>query len=208
MKGMSGQLLPLFPLSLVLLPDAILPLHIFEERYKTMMAELIPQGGEFGVVLAKNQGIASIGCAAVVERILQKYEDGRLDLIARGRRRFLITGLDDARDYLRGEVEPFEDVDDTPAPPELRNQVLQASMRLLGTASDALDQSRLLSFQIAESLNDADKRQAVLSIRSEVDRLRFLLAILPRYAAEQERIELVKRIAPLNGHAKHVHSEE
>jgi Lon protease-like protein len=208
MVEMPGSLLPLFPLSLVLLPDAALPLHIFEERYKEMMAQVIPAKAEFGIVLAKEQGIANIGCTAIVERVLQNYDDGRMDLLAIGRRRFHILNLDDQRSYLRAEVEFFEDADDTPVPPALQQSAEQAFLKLLRAASEEpASQSALLSFQIAESINDLDKRQAVLSIRSEIERLRFLLAILPQYTLEQARTTEAKRLAPRNGHAKHIHSE-
>ncbi len=205
---MPGQLLPLFPLPLVLFPETVVPLHIFEERYKTMMSELIPGTREFGIVLAKDQGIANIGCAAVVQRVLRTYGDGRMDLVALGRRRFHILNLDDEMPYLRAEIESFEDADDTPAPPSLREQTLEAFEKLSGSETpEEVKQNALLSFQVADAINDVDKRQAVLSIRSEVDRLRFLIAVLPQYTAEQSRINEAKRLAPMNGHAKHVHSE-
>ena len=87
---MAPVLIPLFPLSLVLLPAMPLPLHIFEERYKQMMSEIIPKEGEFGVVLAKDEGTINIGCTASVRRVMRRYEDGRMDLLAIGQRRFRI----------------------------------------------------------------------------------------------------------------------
>jgi Lon protease-like protein len=202
---MSDRLLPLFPLSVVLLPDTPLPLHIFEERYKQMMADIIPQHAEFGVVLAKDQGIVNMGCSAVVDEVLQKYDDGRMDLVAVGRRRFRILNLDEGKPYLRGEVEFFEDADDTPAPPQLKQNALRAYQALIKVDPDeAADENEHLSFQIANAIADLDKRQAVLSIRSEVERLRFLLAILPEYTVQRERTAEAKRLAPTNGHAKHI----
>lgn len=204
-----GQSLPLFPLSLVLLPEALLPLHIFEDRYKEMMSQVIPNKSEFGVVLAKEQGIANIGCTATVERILQKYDDGRLDLLALGRRRFRILNVNEEKSFLRAEVAFFDDADDTPAPSELEQSARHALTKLLeSTGADTAPQTfSFLSFQIADAISDLDKRQAVLSIRSEIERLRFLLTILPQYTIEQARITEAKRLAPRNGHAKHVHSE-
>src|SRR4051794_30991450 len=102
---MPGLLLPMFPLSLVLLPTTPLPLHIFEDRYKEMMGMLIPERGEFGVVLTKGGGVVNIGCTATVEEVVRRYPDGRLDLIAVGRRRFNILSLDEEKAYLRAEVE-------------------------------------------------------------------------------------------------------
>src|ERR1700761_8037787 len=106
---MASRLLPLFPLSVVLLPATPLPLHIFEERYKKMMSDLISGSTEFGVVLAKDDGIVNIGCTATVDRVLQRYDDGRLDLVAIGQRRFRVVSLNDDKSYLRASVEFFND---------------------------------------------------------------------------------------------------
>src|SRR5947209_5621729 len=105
---MDHWLLPLFPLSVVLLPSTPLPLHIFEDRYKQMMSEIIPAKSEFGVVLAKEQGIINIGCSATVLQVLKEYPDGRLDLVAIGQRRFRIVSVDQEKPYLQGKVDFFE----------------------------------------------------------------------------------------------------
>ena len=69
-------------------------------------------------------------------------------------------------------------------------------------------ESAFISFQLAQFIDDVDKRQTVLSMRSESERLRFLVAVLPQYTAERERLLIAKRLAPLNGHAKHVQQQE
>ena len=92
---MQPGLLPLFPLQVVLLPGSELPLHIFVDRYKEMMAEVMRDRIEFGVILASDKGIANTGCTATVERVLRRYPDGRMDIMTQGRRRFEIVRLDD-----------------------------------------------------------------------------------------------------------------
>ncbi len=208
---MSPQLLPLFPLSLVVLPGMALPLHIFEDRYKEMMADVIPGGSEFGVVLAKGEGIVNIGCTALVRNVFRRYEDGRLDLVASGRRRFVIGALDQDRSYLRAEVEFFDDEEGTEAAEELRSRVFAAFAPLLesskGDKGEDESVSLLhpeLSFRLAERIEDLEKRQVVLTMRSESERLEYLLKIVPDYLVKQERTELARRVAPLNGHAKHI----
>src|SRR6185437_3827303 len=111
-----ARLLPLFPLQLVIFPGCAVPLHIFEERYKEMVGEAEAAGTEFGIVLAKDGGIVNAGCTVVVESVLKRYADGRLDILTRGQRRFIIRSLDQDKDYLRGEVEYFND-EDTGSPP-------------------------------------------------------------------------------------------
>src|SRR4051812_35174839 len=97
--------LPLFPLQVVLLPEGELPLHIFEERYKEMIQEVIRDHIEFGVVLANEKGILNTGCTAIIEKVLGEYPDGRLDILTAGRRRFEILRLNDERSFLRGAVD-------------------------------------------------------------------------------------------------------
>lgn len=204
---MSAELIPLFPLSLVLLPAMPLPLHIFEERYKEMMGEVIPAQSEFGIVLAKEGGIVNIGCTALVDRVLQRYSDGRLDLLAVGQRRFRINSLDEEKPYLRAEVEFFDDEDVREVSSDLKERAATAYRTLLKIenpeeSGEAKLESSRMSFQVAELILDLDKRQTVLALRSEVERLEYLVRIVPEYAAQQERVALAKRVGPLNGHAK------
>jgi len=210
---MAFELVPLFPLPLVLLPAMPLPLHIFEDRYKEMMGAVIAASeagtgvSEFGVVLAKDDGIINIGCTASVQKVMRRYEDGRLDLLAIGQRRFRIAGINEDRAYLRAEVEFFEDVDLSEVPADLKRKASMAYRKLLaleGAGREPEASGSRLSFQIAYLLDDVDKRQMVLALRSEVERLEFLVRAVPDYVVQQERIALAKRVAPLNGHAKKV----
>src|SRR4051812_31340685 len=102
-----ARVLPLFPLQLVALPGNAIPLHIFEERYREMVGEAEASNSEFGIVLAKDGGIVNAGCTVVVESVLQRYPDGRFDVLTRGQRRFRLLSLNEDKAYLRGEVEYF-----------------------------------------------------------------------------------------------------
>ncbi len=206
---MGTQLIPLFPLSLVLLPGMPLPLHIFEERYKEMMGDIIPVEGEFGVVLAKNDGIVNIGCSAAVVNVLRKYPDGTLDLLAAGQRRFQIESLDEEKPYLRAEVEYFDDEDVNEVPPELRQKANFALRELMQierpeVPPDKIETLARLSFQIGQLVSDLDKRQTVLALRSEVERLEYLVRIVPDHITQRKFTAVAKRVGPQNGHAKHI----
>ena len=207
MRHMALQLLPIFPLSFVLLPAMPLPLHIFEDRYKEMMSDIIPAEDEFGVVLAKEDGIVNIGCSALVDRVVNRYDDGRLDLLAIGQRRFRIDSIDQDKAYLRATVDYFNDEDATDVPADLNQKATAAFRQLLEierpdvAEEPKLDRSRM-SFQLAQYIYDLDKRQTVLSLRSEVERLEFLVKIIPGYLERQARIALAKKVGPQNGHAK------
>lgn len=197
--------LPLFPLQVVLLPEAELPLHIFEDRYKEMIAEVLRDKIEFGVVLANDRGIVNTGCTAAIERVLREYPDGRLDILATGRRRFEIERINDERAFLRGEVDYFDDEDQTLPQDEFRARAIAGYNELRAlTADPPLPQSESqnpqLSFRLARPIQDLDLRQALLSARSEADRLRQLAEFLPAFLIRQRRVERVKQVAPRNGH--------
>jgi len=199
--------LPLFPLQVVLFPRTSLPLHIFEERYKQMITEIMRGKSEFGVVLAGEKGIVNTGCTASVEKILKKYPDGRMDLMTVGRRRFEIILLNDEKPYLRGAVEFFDDVESEPIAPEARNHILEAYHDLQeidpAEAPGDLEMSDpQLSFQLAQAVPDLDFRQTLLATRSEADRMKRLADFFPNYSAKQRQIQHARRVAPKNGHAK------
>ena len=201
---MQASLLPLFPLRVVVFPRTPLPLHIFEERYKEMIGEAIRGNSEFGVVLAKEDGIVNAGCTVVVKQVLKKYEDGRLDILTRGVRRFEILGLNEEKAYLRGEVEFFDDDDSSPAPAELREKALvqYRSLREAGEApsSEPELEDGQLSFQLAQTLEDLDFLNVLLRSRSEAQRLEQLSEYLARQVPRLRAAGRMRKLAVLNGH--------
>jgi Lon protease-like protein len=195
------MLLAIFPLAVVLLPRNLLPLHIFEDRYKEMIGAVLEADSEFGVVLAAKDGIARVGCSAAIERVLERYEDGRMDILTAGRRRFEIQSLDQEKSYLRAEVEYFDD-EEIEAPGELRQRAVTACADL-PSEDDLPDlEDPLLSFRLAQRLDDADFRQQLLISRSEPDRLRRIIQFAPGYAGQLRRVAHMKEVAPQNGHGR------
>jgi len=202
---MQQGLLPLFPLQVVLLPGAELPLHIFEDRYKEMIGDVIRDRKEFGVVLANEKGIVNTGCTATVEKVLKQYQDGRMDIVTQGRRRFEIVMLNDERSYLRGSVEFFDDDDFEPAPPDLQRRAIEGYHALQEFSSEeSLPEPAIeapqLSFRLAQPVPDLTFRQLLLATRSEAERLRKIAEFLPGYVTRQRRIQHLKEVAPRNGH--------
>ena len=108
-KMTGHQVIPLFPLGVVLLPHMELPLHIFEERYKIMINECLEQGRMFGVVNYDGTNIRSIGCTAKILGVVKEYADSRMDIITKGKTRFVIKDMDQSRIYLQVKVLFFED---------------------------------------------------------------------------------------------------
>ena len=203
---MQEGLLPLFPLQVVLLPGAQLPLHIFEDRYKEMIGEAIRDRQEFGVILAHENGIVDTGCTATIDRVLREYPDGRLDILTRGRRRFEVLLLNDERSFLRGSVEFFDDEKTDPAAPELLDNVIARFNELQSLSSSGpLDSDGArdpqLSFRLAQEVSDLGFRQTLLATRSEAERMRHIADFLPGYLQRRRQIQHTKDVAGRNGHS-------
>ena len=207
---MSSRLIPLFPLHVVVFPGTPLPLHVFEERYKDMVGTAIRENSEFGVVLAREDGIVNAGCTVVVEKLTELHADGRMDIITRGRQRFEILSLNEEKEYLQAEVQFFEDEDFRTAPHELKQQVLShyEALRQLGAAKEIAEpdaKDPQLSFQLAPAIPDLNFLNTLLRQRSETGRLRELNNYLEQYIPRQRAIERLRALAPTNGYGgKHV----
>ncbi|MGA2967527.1 MAG: LON peptidase substrate-binding domain-containing protein [Terriglobia bacterium] len=182
-----SSLLPIFPLELVLLPGVPLPLHIFEPRYKEMIAECLEQKKPFGVVRASSDGVADIGCTAEIVSVTKKYDDGRLDILTRGIERFEVIQVNHERSFLQAEISVVEDEPGKPAAHMVTQAVrLHAEIaKLAGTEPSGPDEHAAnLSFLLAGSLPlDLDFKQTLLSTLSEAKRLQavvdYLEAVLP-----------------------------
>ena len=186
---MEEILLPLFPLELVLLPEEALPLHIFEERYREMIgsclqAKISGSGGQaFGVVLANGREISNLGCTAQIVNVTRKYDDGRMDILTVGRRRFEILLMNEEKPYLRASVEFFEDEGpDTPGDTDaekaigLFREIMQRLHRSPEMPVHLPKPYRYLSFRLAASLPlTLEFKQKLLSLRNEQERLQDLV---------------------------------
>ena len=193
------EYLPLFPLDVVLFPEMVLPLHIFEERYKEMIAECLQDNSPFGVLYAHDDKVAMIGCTAEISQVLKQYPDGRLDLVAVGRKRFQVSFFDSEKTYLRASVDLLPNSVGAQEPSEsLVRQALdlyaQAS-RMMGedNPEEFSPESSLqgLAFKLASSLHlQNEVRQRILEARSGGQRLaelaEHLSALIPRLSDRQE----------------------
>ncbi|MCZ2156152.1 MAG: LON peptidase substrate-binding domain-containing protein [Bryobacterales bacterium] len=201
---MSGDLLPLFPLRVVALPHSSIPLHIFEERYKALVNASIETGSEFGIVLGEDRGIVNVGCTVYVEAVTRRYEDGRLDILCVGRRRFEIILLEQHGELLRARVQFFDDDDDR-STPESRQIAVSAWERanplLPEPQRESIDPTLpQLGFRLADSVPDLDVRQMLLQLRNEEERLKQIAAYFDGYAARLARLTHARRVAPTNGY--------
>ena len=175
-------LLPLFPLDLVLLPGVPLPLHVFEPRYKEMIAECLDEKKPFGVVRASSNGVAEIGCTAEIIEVTKRYDDGRLDILTRGVERFEVLQVHEERTFLEAEFTVVEDEPGTASSELVQEAVrLHAEIaKLAGADSTGPAQNAgNLSFLLAGSLPlDLDFKQNLLTTLSEPKRLESVISYL------------------------------
>ena len=214
---MDEMLLPLFPLESVLLPEEPLPLHIFEDRYREMIGEcLVAQTTglgrqDFGVVTAKGDEISNVGCTAQVVSVTRKYDDGRMDILTVGKRRFEILLTNEEKSYLRASVEFFDDEgSDTPGETEADNAIrfFQEIMRKLHQSADMpvhlLKPYRHLSFRLAATLPLAlEFKQQLLLLRDEPERLRQVVRAMHQLTNQMELVEEARKKAGGNGDIRH-----
>ena len=214
---MDETFLPLFPLELVLLPEQPLPLHIFEERYREMIGECLKAKSsgsgrqEFGVVLAKGEAISNVGCSAQIVSLTRKYDDGRMDILTVGKRRFEILLTNEEKPYLRGSVEFFDDEGpNTPGEAEAANAIalFREVMRRFHQASEMpihLPQPyRHLSFRLAAPLPlDLDFKQRLLSLRNEPERLQQVVHAMDQLIRQMEVVQEARKKAGGNGDMWH-----
>jgi Lon protease-like protein len=205
----SETVIPLFPLGLVLLPRMPLPLHIFEERYKLMIAECIERQAAFGIVFFNGSDIQTTGCTASILKVLKRYRDGRLDILTHGEERFVIKDMYDHKPYLEGRVTFFEDEPDENV--DACQQLARSGMELLKQFatiaeikdgygfSETLD-SESISFVIAgcEGFSKEEKQQ-FLEMTSTYKRLRKSVAALEKIIERTKITSEIRKIIGGNG---------
>jgi len=194
MPDRHAQDFPLFPLGIVALPGELIPLHIFEERYKTMMNECLRDEREFGIVWLSEDGLREVGCAVRIEKVLERMEDGRLNLLARGTRPFRVLERQSHLAYPAGVIEFVEDRRDT-IDPELVRAAHEAYADLVKRATDRdPDQQELAemsAYAMAATVDfGLDAKQGLLDLRSENARLRLVTRL---FRAAIKRLEFVDR---------------
>ena len=199
------SLLPLFPLDLVLFPGTSLPLHIFEPRYREMISECLDRKKLFGVVRAKEEGVAEIGCTAEIITVAKKYPDGRMDIVTEGRERFEVMQVNQERSFLQAEVLYLRDEPDQASSDEIAQAVkLQGEiMQLAGSeaANRAESDTSQLSFQLVGPLPlDLDFKQTLLGIKSEAERVRAVVSYFEAILPNLRRTVRVRQKAGGNGH--------
>jgi Lon protease-like protein len=198
--------LPIFELPVVLLPGELLPLHIFEERYKRMIGRSVDGGEPFGIVLRDEDGAARrVGCTAQVADVIERFDDGRMNIVVAGELPFRVLDRADAPEYPVGEVELI-DLSDEPEPDdaEAGDAARSAFAELLAQVSDEPQPATELagdgSYELAARIElPADTKQRLLELRSEDERMRLLRRALVTAAEAVRRAQRIAEAARGNG---------
>jgi Lon protease-like protein len=176
------------------LPSEAVPLHIFEERYKTMVAECLDTGREFGVVWLADDGLHEIGCACRIERVLEELEDGRMNLLTRGTSPFRVLERQSHLPYPAGLVEFLDDASE-PVDADLRNQAQALYAELVHRATDKRPEpgelDAMSAYEMAATVDfGLEAKQGLLNLRSENARLKLVMRL---FRAAIKRLEFVDR---------------
>ncbi len=205
--------IPVFPLELVLYPSEQLPLHIFEEKYREMIAYCLEEEAPFGIVLVNEGKMANVGCTAHIEQVVTRYDDGRMDIIVHGMQRFRIEQAFEEQSYMTATIEYLREPDE-PIENDMRERVITQHMRLLELAGRKVRPSTYqnltgVSFFIAHNAGlKPDQKQEVLELNSENERINYLADHLEMLIPRVEEFEGVRKKVQSNGHFKDFPSED
>jgi Lon protease-like protein len=193
----------LFPLELVLLPTERVPLHIFEPRYKELIGECLAGDGEFGLVLTDDRGLREIGTRAAVTEVLDRFPDGRLNVVVEGRERFKLLRLTDGRPFQTAEIEEVSDEEDDVAEADVE-RALEHFRNLREISESQVEEpepeSGQIAFQLAARVDfGAEVKQQLLELRSEAARLRIVTELLENAVETMALERRVRERASGNG---------
>ncbi len=199
---------PLFPLGIVALPSESVPLHIFEDRYRRMIERCLQSpagslGRQFGILWLSEQELKAVGCACEIEEVLERMDDGRLNILARGTRPFRLLERQDDLPYPAGVVE-FLDEDVEQSDPQAARAAHELYRELVSEATDREIEPAELEAMDAYSMAatvefDIEDKQELLELRSENARLRLLARLLGEALERQEMVERAQMRALSNG---------
>jgi Lon protease-like protein len=199
---------PLFPLGLVLIPHELVPLHIFEERYKLMIGECIEEEREFGIVWLSDDGLKEIGCSARISRVLERFEDGRMNVLVEGSSPFRLLRRIEDLPYPAGDVELLEDAaDDSEVAGDAAETARRRYADLVAEVTDDRpepgDLAKLDAYGMAATLDVAlEAKQMLLELRSERGRLKQLEGLFAEALARIRHAERAAERARGNGNVR------
>jgi Lon protease-like protein len=206
MAGDDDVQLPIFELPVAILPGELLPLHIFEERYKRMVRHCVEAEEPFGIVFRDDDGSARrIGCTARVTEVLERFDDGRMNIVVTGELPFRVLDRFEDEEYPAGEVSPIdpavESADGEDAAGDMaREAFMELVRRVTDESPDADELAGEDAYSIAARVElPSETKQHLLELRSEPERMRVLGNALRALLTAVDRSEEIAERARMNG---------
>jgi len=203
----------LFPLQVVMFPCSKMPLHIFEERYKKMISGVIDSGGEFGIVLLFEANLQIVGTSTRAIEVTKKFENGEMDIVTEGTKRFRLYSYDVGNDDLyRGKVEYLEDdnqlYDKSEMNKAVENYNFLVDLAYKGSIKKIflddgtwLDGTRSVCYSMAEKCGlSLKEKQQMLEMDTEQDRLDFISTYLENVLPKLKEAERISEIIKSDGY--------
>lgn len=206
MPGTPIDHFPLFILGIVVLPGEMTALHVFEERYKAMVAHCLEHDSQFGIVLLEDDELHTVGCSARISDVIETFDDGRMNILIQGTKPFELIKRDPGLAFPAGTVVPLSDLPDDPDD-DLIDRVTATYADLVEIATDERPEERPLteleSFELAATVDlGAATKQRLLEIRSERKRMEALEKIFSVGKEIVTRAKELDQRAKSNGKVK------
>jgi Lon protease-like protein len=194
---------PLFPLRIVVLPGELVPLHIFEDRYKTMIGECLDDEREFGIVWVSDEGVRDVGCTVAITELLERTDDGRMNILTRGSAPFRLLRRIEEMPYPAGAIELLEDEaedSDAEAAEAAHERYAELVERVTDSPPDPDDLAEMSAYAMAATVEfPLEAKQKLLELRSEEERLRAVGELLGAAMKRLELVEVASERARSNG---------
>jgi Lon protease-like protein len=197
--------LPIFELPVVLLPGELLPLHIFEDRYKRMIGHCLDAAEPFGIVFGDDEGARNVGCEARVTEVLERFDDGRMNIVVSGERPYRVLDRYESDEYPAGEVEPIDvgaeaGEEDEAAASIAREAFAALVERVSGERPEGSELDAEDAYAIAARVElPPETKQRLLELRSEGERMQVLADALRALAEAVARSREIAERARMNG---------
>ncbi|MGI8805234.1 MAG: LON peptidase substrate-binding domain-containing protein [Thermoleophilaceae bacterium] len=199
----SHEAFPLFPLGIVVLPGEVVPLHVFEDRYKTMVGECLDDDSEFGIVWVSDEGLRDVGCTVAITEVLERMDDGRMNILTRGSSPFRLVRRIEDMVYPAGDIDLLDDADDAGTEPDAdpdadpdagaaaRERYAELVERVTDSRPEEDDLAAMSAYAMAATVElPLQAKQRLLELRSEGERLHAVGELL---GAAMRRLDYVER---------------
>jgi len=185
--------IPLFPLKTIVLPEEILPLHIFENRYKSMISKCLDSDDMFGIIYRNDNQFSRIGCEVNIKKLLKEYEDGKYDILVKGQKRFEIINFFKEDDLWYGEIKKIDEKYDF-MNKKIFSKILDKYLQILlyyninHDIQEEMKKSKSFDFT-KNVVIPITLKQEFLELKDELERMNFIEKILDSIINNSDEVQ-------------------